>query len=163
MSKNNKAKKTLLSLIAYGSTKEAQDILFKNTGQKAIGYPDLEYKLAQFYANSPDKASLEKEFAEIHPHKDFILKYLSPKVEVDVEHDKDGDAVREVKLPVEGEETSSCDGSPSCSCNSKETQPMSGFVGSQPMMGGGHRNNDNMILGVLGLVAIVGLALSFKK
>lgn len=31
------------------------------------------------YAYSPKKIDIEKEFAEIHPHKDFILKYLAPK------------------------------------------------------------------------------------
>jgi hypothetical protein len=53
-------------------------LLKKHSGQDASDTKDLELKLARVYANSPRKLDIEKEFAEIHPHKDFILKYIKP-------------------------------------------------------------------------------------
>lgn len=87
MSKNNKNKKkeeqykTLLSVLANGSWDSARDLLKKHSGQDATDPKDLEVKLARVYALSPRKYEIEKEFASIHPHKDFILKYNTPKVE----------------------------------------------------------------------------------
>jgi hypothetical protein len=83
--KNNKKKneyKTLLSALAYGSPEDSQNLVIKYGGEKAKDYDELEYKLAQIYANTPDKLEIEKEFASIHPHSKFILKYLSPKKEI---------------------------------------------------------------------------------
>lgn len=81
MKKNNKKTeyKTLLSALAYGSPDDSQKLVIKYGGDKAKNYEDLEYKLAQIYANSPDKIEIERQFASIHPHSKFILKYLSPK------------------------------------------------------------------------------------
>ena len=82
--KNNNKKteyKTLLSALAYGAPDDSQKLVIKYGGEKAKNYDDLEYKLAQIYANTPDKLEIEKQFAEIHPHSKFILKYLSPKKE----------------------------------------------------------------------------------
>ena len=85
MAHNNKQKKeykTLLSVLANGSTEKAVDLLKKYTGEVAYNTKDLELKLARAYASSTSKKDIEKEFAEIHPHKDFILKYIQPKVDV---------------------------------------------------------------------------------
>jgi hypothetical protein len=71
--------KTLLSVLANGSPDNARQLLKKHSGQDATDSKDLEVKLARVYALSPIKYEIEKEFAEIHPHKDFILKYLAPK------------------------------------------------------------------------------------
>lgn len=73
--------KTLLSVLANGSWDSASDLLKKHSGQDATDPKDLEVKLARVYALSPRKYEIEKEFASIHPHKDFILKYNTPKVE----------------------------------------------------------------------------------
>lgn len=86
MSKNNKNKKkeeqyrTLLSVLANGSWDSARELLKKHSGQDATDTKDLEVKLARVYALSPRKYEIEKEFADIHPHKDFILKYNQPKL-----------------------------------------------------------------------------------
>ena len=70
---------TLLSVLAQGSTDGARSILKKYSGQDAKNLTDLEIKLANMYSNSPKKIDIEKDFADIHPHKDFILKYNQPK------------------------------------------------------------------------------------
>lgn len=84
---NDKAKKseysTLLSVLANASTDKAKGLLKKHTGLNATDVKDLEIKLAKLYASSPAKIDLEKEFAEIHPHKEFILKYNKPKIKVE--------------------------------------------------------------------------------
>lgn len=81
MSNQKREYKTLLSVLANGSTENARALLKKHSGQDAKDTRDLEVKLAKVYAHSPRKIDIEKEFAEIHPHKDFILKYLAPKPE----------------------------------------------------------------------------------
>ncbi len=68
----------LLELLACNATKGAREILKKHGASDATGYEDLQSKLADLYKKVEDKVELEKEFAEIHPHKEFILKYLSP-------------------------------------------------------------------------------------
>lgn len=81
-SKNKKNEyKTLLSALAYGSPEDSQNLVIKYGGEKAKDYEELEFKLAQIYSKTPDKLEIEKEFASIHPHSKFILKYLSPKKE----------------------------------------------------------------------------------
>jgi len=68
----------LLELLAYNSTLSAKDLLKKHKMPEAVGYRDLQDKLADLYEKSNDKIAVEKEFASIHPHRDLILKYLSP-------------------------------------------------------------------------------------
>jgi len=67
----------LLSVLANGSTNEARQLLKKHGIEDARNTGDLQLKLAKLYADSPDKLVIEKEFAQIHPHSKFILKYLS--------------------------------------------------------------------------------------
>lgn len=97
MSKKNQKKeyKTLLSVLANGSTDSARMLLKKHSGQDASDTKDLELKLARVYANSPRKLDIEKEFAEIHPHKDFILKYIKP---IPVEVPKEEPKIEEAKV-----------------------------------------------------------------
>jgi hypothetical protein len=76
--KNKKEYKSLLSALAYGSTDNAQKILLDSGEKKADSYEELEFKLAKLYSAATDKISLEKQFAEIHPHSKFILRYLCP-------------------------------------------------------------------------------------
>ena len=75
----NKEYKSLISVLALGSTGESQDILKQNGIEPAQSYEELEYKLAKLYSKAEDKVALEKKFAEIHPHSKFILKYLGKK------------------------------------------------------------------------------------
>ena len=85
MQKNNtqppqkpKPKVELTELLAYNATASARKLLQKYGRQDAVGYDDLQSKLDDLYKYENDKIAIEKEFAEIHPHRDFILKYLSP-------------------------------------------------------------------------------------
>jgi hypothetical protein len=102
MSQKNKSEKssqykTLLSVLANGSTDSARILLKKHSGQDAKSIQDLEEKLAKLYIASDDKLELEKEFASIHPHKDFILKYTKPVEEKPLKREHE-------RIPVELQE-----------------------------------------------------------
>lgn len=81
MSNKKNEYKTLLSVLANGSEDDARKLLKKESGKTADDTEDLEIKLARMYAESPNKIDLERKFAEIHPHKKFIMKYLSTEKE----------------------------------------------------------------------------------
>jgi hypothetical protein len=84
MAKPNKNKKKpqtpipMLELLAFNAIGPARQLLKKHGKEDASNEKDLQAKLENLHATSTDKLALEKEFAEIHPHKDFILKYLTP-------------------------------------------------------------------------------------
>jgi hypothetical protein len=80
---NNKQKreyKTLLQVLANGNPGGASDLLKKYSGETAQNTQDLAIKLERAYVLAPYKKDIEKDFASIHPHRDFILKYTEPKV-----------------------------------------------------------------------------------
>lgn len=120
MSKNrnrnrNKNKKdiTLMTLLAHEATADSRRLLKKHGKEDAKNYDDLEVKLAEFYFTYPDKIGLEKELAEIHPHKKWLLRVTAPKVEVKKEPIK----VQEVKTQqtiiapgIVAEKKSNCEG-----------------------------------------------------
>jgi hypothetical protein len=67
----------------------------------------LEIKLAKLYFDTPDKLAIEKDFAEIHPHKNWILKRTK---------------VEEVEKPIVVEEPqikSNADGGCKCCCSGR--------------------------------------------
>jgi len=157
--------KTLLSALAYGSPEDSQNLVIKYGGEKAKDYEELEYKLAQIYAKTPDKLEIEKEFASIHPHSKFILKYLSPKKEIRplepmVEktiNTSEGSKLVKNILVHDGyenadgvsEQTSNCQ---CCRCNCNKVSNADGIstVSNEKKM-----NFDSLVL--FGIIAIVGI------
>lgn len=86
MAKKQQPKKkdiTLMTVLAYESTADAQKLLKKYGREPAKGYADLEVKLANLYFDTPDKVQLEKELAEIHPHKKWLLDNITPLVTIE--------------------------------------------------------------------------------
>lgn len=67
---------TLMTLLAYESTGDSRKLLKKYGKPDAKNISDLEQKLADLYFNTEDKIQLEKEMADIHPHKNWIQKSL---------------------------------------------------------------------------------------
>ena len=63
-----------MTLLANESTAESRKLLKKYKVGDAKNCADLEVKLAKLYFETPDKLQFEKELAEIHPHKTWILK-----------------------------------------------------------------------------------------
>ena len=92
MKRNNKLNKrkqeiTLMTLLANEADKESRHILKKYNKPNARDHADLEVKLAELYFEQDDKLGIEKDLAEIHPHKKWITKTLDlvPKSELKCE------------------------------------------------------------------------------
>jgi hypothetical protein len=152
---NKKEYKTLLSALAFGATDEAQKILAENGIAEVDSYEELEYNLAKLYSNATDKIKIEKQFAEIHPHSKFILKYLSPKVEPEAREVRKEDLQTmetETTPPTIVEMSSNASGGCSCGCSSAE-----GTVAIQ------QNKIDYNALALVSIVAIVGLVIIAKK
>lgn len=104
--RNDRTDISLMTILANEATDGSRKLLKKYNRADAKGYKDLEQKLAELYFDTADKVQLEKEMAEIHPHKKFLSKYIEPKVEV-------------VETKIE-ETTSNADGC--CGCESCRQQ-----------------------------------------
>lgn len=141
--KKSKQYKTLISTLANGSTDEARALVIENTGSDAKNINDLQSKLASVWSNSTDKPKIEKAFAEIHPHKDFILKYVGPKEAAPI---KELAPVEPAPKVVTMDAHSSAEGI----CN---TEKMTGFSGTVESP----KSDTIAIIGILALVSIVGL------
>jgi hypothetical protein len=171
---NAKKKKiTILGCLANESTGKSRKLLKKYGQEDASNHQDLEFKLSQLYKSVDDKKQLEKEFAEIHPHRDFILKYAQPKIEKieePVSTSKEVETivvstpeVKQVEETVIQAQHSNCSGN-SCSCG------CSGFDGAKPsqsaseVMPSGAIGTDRLIvLGMFGFVSILALVLITKN
>jgi hypothetical protein len=170
--KTNKQKKykTLLSVLANGSTDEARALLIKNSGEDAKNEQDLESKLARMYANSSSKIDIEKQFAEIHPHKDFILKYIKPKEELQQLKPLDAPVVSDEKIVDAGKMVIAHDGYSSANgeCECQNTCPcmankFSNATGESQVANNGSVNQTALVLGLVSVVAIFGMVLYLKQ
>jgi exonuclease VII large subunit len=74
---------TLMTLLAYEATEDAQQLLQKYKKPKAKNFADLEVKLGELYVSADDKLKLEREMAKIHPHKKWLMERSEPVVKVE--------------------------------------------------------------------------------
>jgi hypothetical protein len=99
---------TLMTLLANEATADARKLLKKYKKADATDCADLEIKLAQLYFDTPDKIEIEKDLAEIHPHKNWLLKRtkaeeVKPEVVVDIQKTSSADAeCSDPNCPVHG-------------------------------------------------------------
>lgn len=168
MEQNKKKIDGLLSLLANEATADSRNLLKKYSKPDAKNTRDLELKLADLYKTAPDKIIMDKEFCEIHPHKNFIIKYTTktePVKELDVVaphgYSVTEDNVRDILKNYinENNNFSNCNGNPTCSCNK------SSFAGYNESFGSPQQssNNTNTIaLSVIGIVAILGILMHHK-
>ena len=148
-----KQRVTLLGVIANGSTADARKLLKKHNEPDATNHQDLEYKLTKLYAKTPDKIEIEKELADIHPHKDFILKYCSestptPAPEQGIEKTKEM-----IIEPMSSSQFNDFSKSCACGCGGSNFDANT----SQPTNFG--MNNGVMVLGILGIISIFALTI----
>lgn len=180
--KQNKEYETLLSVLANGSTDKARELLKRHSGQDAINTQDLQVKLARVYALSPSKIEIEKQFAEIHPHKDFILKYLTPKAEVStLAPDKivvKEEITEKAHAPCGNRQCTKCNeffncgGDSSCSCGKisnacgggcSSFNGYSNAGGEQTLAVQPQNQNAIIVVGLVSVVAIFGMVLYLKS
>ena len=107
---------TLMTLLANESVAESRNLLKKYGKADAKDHKDLEVKLAELYFVTPDKVQLEKEFAAIHPHKNWILKYY-PQIKEEIKEEPiKQEPIKEEALPIV-EIKSNADGDCGCKSN----------------------------------------------
>jgi len=171
---SKKQRITLLGVIANGSTGNARRLLKKYDMPDAVNHQDLEMKLSKLYAQTDDKIQLEKEIAEIHPHKEFILHNLAPTTTPDPDI-----MVTEVNAKTKEMATDNNGGSCPCgnpNCPNNQTSNACGcshFGGTSNACGSCSgvdgtqtttpqpisMNNGLMVLGIVGIISIFALAL----
>jgi hypothetical protein len=100
---------TLMTVLANEATGPSRKILKEYGQSDAKNYKDLEVKLAELYFNTQDKVALEKKLADIHPHKNWILKNVKP-------------AIEEISNQVQVEEVKS-NATGDCMCPQCQNQP----------------------------------------
>lgn len=158
--KKEKPKITLFELLATNATSDSRKFLKKHGQDDAHGYEDLESKLASYYHEHPDKVQLEKELVDIHPHKDFILKYARPEK-------SDSEQVKNI---VASESQTGCDGSNTtkCSCAKCTSNAcgcgVSNFEGdNNTVKHSTFTNNELTVFALISIVAIVGMVVYSDK
>ena len=148
-SKNNKIAKggqeiTLMTVLANEATGPSRKLLKQYGQPDAKNYQDLEVKLAQLYFNTKDKVELEKQLAEIHPHKNWILKNVQPVIEEKSKQEQ----VEEIKSNATGDNI--C---PQCNRKNRELDFLYAEGPQQPAA----KSDLNALIVPVMLLAMVGL------
>lgn len=169
---------SLLTLLANESTADSRKLLKKYGKEDSTDYEDLEKKLADLYFSSTDKIQLEKEMAQIHPHKKWLLKYETPKVEIKKEEPKVNIVVKEEKVPTgvsvfeQGSQHDCSQHGNKCPYHEREHERMrmsdvsSSFEGGLDSKSNTPRVDTNTIiavLGIIGIVAVLGIIVNKNK
>lgn len=154
----------MLSLLANASTSDARRLLIQQTGEDARNKQELVQKLAQMYASSTNKLDLERQMADIHPHKDFLMKYVAvsnnnPPVTVTTTETNPN------PVDVATEKTvfiSNADGC-QCNCCRAGTQETKSNASGEVTVAPPPRDNTALIVGMVSIVAIFGLVVYMKE
>ena len=146
-SKGKRKDISLMTLLANEATGDSRKLLKKYGEKDAIDYQDLEGKLSQLYLKTDDKVKLEKDLADIHPHKKWLLRNTEPIIEVKKEEVIISEKKEEPKQNFDGD----CR-NPNCPyCQMRMMQGFSNVNGNQDSS---TRPMD--YVGVIGMVAVVG-------
>lgn len=150
-----------MGLLADCSTDEARLLLKKYGMPPAKNKGELELLLAKLYKTCDDKKQLEKDFADIHPHKYFLKKYIAPPPVVKSEpiaeeilSQVSNQAATPVQMP---EFVSNCNGNTNCGCSDSN---FNGSNSSKNTDTTGSNDKDKLIVyGMFGIVSILALVL----
>ncbi len=149
---------TLMTLLAFEATDESRALLKKHNRQDAVNHIDLEKKLEALWvkSNETERLTVEKEMAEIHPHKKWLFNTLSPQSPSEGTAETTiMDIANEAKSGADGkkEEKKSC-----CGCMGFNGERQSGFDGKEPFPGVQKSHVE-----LIALVAVIGLTFYFIK
>ena len=169
---------SMLALMSNQNTHGCRKYLKKIGKDDCKNHLDLELSLAEVYKAAPDKLVVEKEFASLHPHKDFILKHLAPtptpEETIIIENPDEVAAAEQSKQNIVDENfhnccggVSSADGSCNCrSCQEKKSNSCgsgySSFSGAEENKKA-EKNIDITIIGLVSVVALFGMVIIMKK
>tara|TARA_R110001592_G_scaffold273865_2_gene540854 strand:+ start:1547 stop:2077 length:531 start_codon:yes stop_codon:yes gene_type:complete len=154
---------TLMTLLANESSKESAGILAKYKIPKAKDHGDLEVKLAKLYFHpKTDKLQIEKELAEIHPHKKWIVKALKLKSTEDI------DKLEKELLESAKKSQEEIDKSKEAKCvddnceihgSNSKTSNFSGNENTQVSGSEKKLTNSMEVIGLVGIVGLLGITL----
>lgn len=146
-----------MGLLANCSTDEARMLLKKYNYPNAKNRQELELLLAKMYKEAEDKKQIEKDFAEIHPHKNFLKRYLieekPKKTEIVAEQ-----IVESQPTKTEDYSTSNCNGN--CTCTSCKSNVSGNIPEQTPIF---NNNERLMIFGMFGIISILALVIVNQK
>lgn len=172
---------SMLALLANQRTSDCRKFLQSIGETDAKNHLDLELKLAEVYKAAPDKISIEKSFANLHPHKDFILKHCKPEPKIEpevitIENPDLTEAAEQSNNSVVSENyhgccgMSSASGESNCNCSScKEKKSNACGCGGSSSFSGADENKktekniDLTIIGLVSVVALFGMVMIMKK
>lgn len=150
---------TIMGLLAECSTNDAKKLIKKYGLPAPRNTQELEFQLAKLYKTCDDKKQLERDFAEIHPHKEFLKKYLLPKPPVPTELEvktlvPDPIVVKEKEQTPET--VSNMNGYP----YPHNISSFNGLDGNQTIANNSTNDKDRLIIfGMFGFVSILALVL----
>lgn len=148
---------TIMGLLANCSTDDARLLLKKYGYPNAKNKAELELQLAKLYKDASDKKQIEKEFAEIHPHKNFLQRYLAPQKPIETT-EITAEKIIENPSVIGNEIVSNCNGDSACECCN------SAFDGNTNQKNSFLSNNDKLIVfGMFGIVSILALVIVSQK
>ena len=163
--RSNKQEITLMTLLANEATKGAGEILSKHNIAKPKNHNELEVKLAELYfAPKTDKLAIEKQLANIHPHKDWLIRSLNLNTSEDIDKLKK-ELSKEVKIEPIIESKDSCYQTKckddSCIIHGTDKK-MSNFFGpeekSAPVTTEGNKQTNSMeLMSMIGCIGLIGL------
>jgi hypothetical protein len=144
---------TLMTVLANEAAKDSAEILAKYNKPKAKNHTDLEVKLAELYFEQPDKLQIEKELAEIHPHKKWLVKSLNLVNKDDVKCKKCEKADEKQAETTKLDEIKDL--------VSQSVSKFSDFNGSkdatQPIVQDNSKLSSMEIIGMIGAIGLIGL------
>lgn len=144
-----------MTLLANESPRESAAILSKYNKPKAKNHADLEVKLAELYYEQPDKVQFEKELAEIHPHKKWLMRTLNLVDEVKA---KDDAAKKSEEIVVKESCISSRCHDENCPIHGNKSTLFTNFTGVDNNAKSESTSKDDtmkyvVVLGAIGIVA----------
>lgn len=161
--------KSLLFILASNCPEDCKEILKKYKGEncRTSNPKEIEMKLARMYALSPSKLEIEKDFAKIHPHKEFILKNESVKnSENPIEKVVEEGEIKKSPIVIESEQTNNKEIPTTCGCKCAEnTFSNADSTIQQPEYSTFQRQDNQPIfmLSIIGIVAVCGMFFYLKK
>ena len=165
MQNKQKEYRSLLYIIANSCPSGCIEILKKYNGEKCTSKnpKEIEMKLARMYALSASKIDIEKDFANIHPHKNFILKNAeTPKSkESDLIVSKDDGVIN----PIIVEKAPQNEDMKSCTCCKNTYSSADGTLTTNENVAKSNLelNIPIIALSIVGIIALTGMILYAKR
>ena len=141
-----------MTILANEATRQSQALLKKYNKSNAQSYSELEMKLAELYFEPKmDKIVLEKELAEIHPHKKWLVRTLELDKKADDEEEVKDEAGKMPKVIIKKSCHAQVCEDENCKIHGEKSSSFSGNSSSDS------KKTSNSNIEIIGLVGVIGL------